>query len=111
MLLAARLVASVVLVAGAGIIQVARVGAIVVALATWLLRVRTPLGIHASGAMVFVVFVAAAIGLSIGGTVAIEIALGYIAAQGCLSYLVAGTAKLRDERWRGGTAIPMASAN
>ena len=59
----ARLVAALAVVAGGGSFAVARAGVIIIAVTTLLLRVRTPIGVHASGAMVMITFTAAALGL------------------------------------------------
>lgn len=47
------------------------------------------------------------LGLSIARSSAPEVGLGYIAAQLVLSYVLAGIAKLREPRWRDGTALAM----
>lgn len=104
-----RLVAGCVLIGAGGSFEVARAGAIVVAVTTLALRLRTTLGIHASGTMVMITFTAAALGLGVGTRLAMEFALGFIAAQTCLSYFVAGSAKLRERTWRSGVAIPRIS--
>jgi hypothetical protein len=104
--IAIRLAAALALVVGAGTFEVARVGAIAVAVTVLALRIRSPLGVHASGTMTLVVFVAAALGLAVGSSRAITISLWFIAAQGLLAYLVAGATKLREPAWRQGRAIP-----
>jgi hypothetical protein len=106
----ARLVASGVVIVGGGNFEVARAGAIVIAVATLLLRFRTPLGIHASGTMVMVTFTAAALGLAAGTRLSLVFALGFIAAQACLAYFVAGASKLAERSWRTGQALPLISS-
>lgn len=106
----ARLVAACVLLAGGGNFEIARAGAIVVAVATLLLRFRTPLGIHASGTMVMITFTAAALGLAVGTRLSLIFAVVFIAAQACLAYLVAGASKMRQSSWRSGRALPLISA-
>jgi len=54
-----------------------------------------------SDAMLLVVL----LGLAVARSGAPEIGLGYIAAQLVLSYVLAGIAKLREPRWRDGTAL------
>jgi hypothetical protein len=54
-----------------------------------------------SDAMLLVVL----LGLAIARSGAPEVGLGYIAAQLVLSYVLAGVAKLREPRWRDGTAL------
>lgn len=54
-----------------------------------------------SDAMLVVVL----LGLAIARSGAPEVGLGYIAAQLVLSYVLAGVAKLREPRWRDGTAL------
>lgn len=106
----ARLAAAGVVIVGGGTFEVARVGAIVIAVATLLLRFRTPLGIHASGTMVMVTFTAAALGLAAGTRLSMGFALGFIAAQACLAYFVAGASKVAEPSWRTGQAIPLISS-
>jgi len=106
----ARLVAAGALIAGGGDFEVARVGAIVIAAATLLLRLRTPLDIHALGTMVMVTFTAAALGLGAGTRLSMTFALGFIAAQACLAYFVAGASKLAEPSWRTGQAMPQLSS-
>ncbi|HEY2575729.1 MAG TPA: hypothetical protein VGI74_05425 [Streptosporangiaceae bacterium] len=101
-----RLLAACAVVAGGSVFEVARAGAIVIALATLLIRIRTPLSIHAAGTMVMVTFTGAALGLGVGTHRSMEFALDFIAAQACLSYFVAGASKLRTPSWRSGRAIP-----
>jgi hypothetical protein len=105
-----RLAAACALIAGAGNFEVARAGAIVIAATTLLLRFRSPLGIHASGAMVMVIFTAAALGMAVGTRLSLNFTLGFIAAQACLAYFVAGAAKLAEPSWRSGRAIPLISS-
>jgi hypothetical protein len=105
-----RLVAACVMIAGGGTFAIARAGAVVIAATTLALRIRTPLGIHASGTMVMITFTAAALGLGAGTRLSMEFALGFIAAQACLSYFVAGATKLREPSWRTGRAIPLISS-
>jgi hypothetical protein len=106
----ARLVAAVAVIAGGANFEVARVGVIVITLATLLLRFRTPLGIHASGTMVMVTFTAAALGLAAGTRLSLVFTLWFIAAQACLAYFVAGASKIREPSWRTGQAIPLISS-
>jgi hypothetical protein len=54
-----------------------------------------------SDAMLLVVL----LGLAVARSGAPEVGLGYIAAQLVLSYVLAGIAKLREPRWRDGTAL------
>jgi hypothetical protein len=106
----ARLVAALAVVAGGGSFAVARAGVIVVAVTTLLLRARTPIGVHASGAMVMITFTAAALGLGAGTRQALDFALVFIAAQACLAYFVAGASKLGTRSWRGGQAVTLISS-
>jgi hypothetical protein len=106
----ARFAAACAVLAGASNFEVARAGAIVIAVTTVLLRFRSPLGIHASGTMVMITFTAAALGLAVGTRLALIFALAFIAAQGCLSYFVAGATKLATPSWRSGQAIPLISS-
>jgi hypothetical protein len=107
---AARLAAACAVIAGGGSFAVARAGAIVIAVTTLLLRFRTVLGIHASGTMVMITFTAAALGLGTGTRRALDFALVFIAAQACLSYVVAGASKLQTASWRTGRAITLISS-
>jgi hypothetical protein len=106
-LLALRLVAACTLIAGAGDFEVARFAALVVAVTTLLLRVRSTMGIHASGAMVMLVYTACTLGLAVGTGRSMRSALVFIAAQACLASFVAGSGKLGEATWRNGTAIPL----
>jgi hypothetical protein len=106
----ARLAAACAVLVAGGNFEVARAGAIVIAAATLLLRFRTPLGIHASDSMVMITFTAAALGLVAGTELSMTFALGFIAAQSCLAYFVAGASKLREPSWRSGQAIPLISS-
>jgi len=106
----ARLAAACAVLVAGGNFEVARAGAIVIAAATLLLRFRTPLGIHASGSMVMITFTAAALGLVAGTELSMTFALGFIAAQSCLAYFVAGASKLREPSRRSGQAIPLLSS-
>ena len=106
----ARLAAACAVLVAGGNFEVARAGAIVIAAATLLLRFRTPLGIHASDSMVMITFTAAALGLVAGTELSMTFALGFIAAQSCLAYVVAGASKLREPSWRSGQAIPLISS-
>src|SRR5215467_6789427 len=90
----ARLAAACAVLVGGEHFEVARAGAIVIAVATLLLRFRNPLGIHASGSMVVVTFTAAALGLLAATELSMTFALGFVAAQSCLAYFVAGASKL-----------------
>jgi hypothetical protein len=110
-LVATRLLAAAALVAGAGIFEVARVGAVAVAATTLLLRLRSPIGMHASGGMVMVTFTAAALGLAVGTAQAVGFALAFIGGQACFAYLVAGSRKLQEPLWRDGRAVPLISSN
>jgi hypothetical protein len=106
-IIALRLLASCALIAAAGSFEVARFGAAIVAVTTLLLRLRSPLGIHASGSMVMVTFTAGALGLAVGTGRSMGFALAFIGAQACLSYFVAGSHKLLTPSWRRGSAIPL----
>jgi hypothetical protein len=106
-LVALRLAAAAALVVGASQRDVAAIGCAVVALTTLLIRVRTPLGIHASGAMATVTMVGAALGFGLGTTQAMQFALAFIAAQAALAYFVAGAAKMAQPEWRQGRALPL----
>jgi hypothetical protein len=108
--IAVRLLAACALIAAAGIFEVARFGAVVVAATTLALRLRSPIGIHASGAMVMVTFTACALGLGVGTGKSMGFSLAFIAAQACLSYFVAGSHKLRQPTWRSGQALPLVLA-
>ena len=105
-----RLVAACALIAGGDNFELARAGAIVIAITTLLLRFRSPLGIHASGAMVMVTFTAAAFGMAVGTRLSLNFTLAFIAAQACLAYFVAGASKLAEPSWRSGRAIPLISS-
>lgn len=105
-----RLLTACALLAGAGDLAVARAGAVVIALTTIMIRMRTPLSIHAAGTMVLVTFTGAALGLIAGTHRALEFALVFIAAQACLSYFVAGASKLREPTWRSGRAVALISS-
>lgn len=109
-LVAVRLAAAVALVVGATEHHVAAIGCAAVALTTLLIRVRTPLSIHASGAMTTVTMVAAALGFGVGTTQAMEYALAFIAAQAGLAYFVAGATKMAQADWRQGRAVPLISS-
>jgi hypothetical protein len=106
-LFAARLAAACTVILGAENFEVARAGAAVIAVSTLLLRFRTPVGIHASGSIVMVTFTAAALGLGVGTRLSLTFAAGFIAAQACLAYFVAGASKLRESSWRSGQALPL----
>jgi hypothetical protein len=88
-----------------GNFEVARAGAITIAVATLLLKFRTTLGIHPSSAMMMVTFTAAALGLGAGTRRSMGFALGFIAAQACLAYFAAGAGKLSERPWRAGRKI------
>jgi hypothetical protein len=102
-----RLAAAVALVVGASVFEVARFGALIVAAVTILLRIRSSLGIHASGSMVMVTFTGAGLGLLVGTDRSMRFALLFIALQACLSYFVAGSSKLGTPSWRQGRAVPL----
>jgi len=106
-IVAVRLLASCALITAASTFEVARFGAVVVAVTTLLLRLRSPLGIHASGSMVMVTFTSCAFGLAVGTGRSMGFALAFIGGQACLSYFVAGSHKFRAASWRSGTAIPL----
>ncbi len=106
-MIALRLVASGALIAAGNVFEVARFGALAVAIVTLLLRLRSPIGIHASGAMVMITFTAGALGLAVGTSRSMGFALAFIAGQSCLSYFVAGSRKLTEPSWRRGRAIPL----
>lgn len=106
----ARLLAALAVAVAGGSFAVACAGAIVIAVTTLLLRLRTPIGVHASGAMVMVTFTAAALGLSAGTRRAEDYALVFIAAQACLAYFVAGASKLGTRSWRSGQAVTLISS-
>ncbi len=110
-LTAVRLAAACAVIAGASSFEVIRAGAIAIAVTTVLLRFRSPLGIHVSGAMVMITFTAAALGLAVGTRLSLIFALAFIAAQAFLAYFVAGAAKLAQPSWRSGQAIPLISSN
>jgi hypothetical protein len=105
-----RLAAACALLAGASNFEVARAGAIIIGVTTLLLRFRTPLGIHPFGAMVMITFTAAALGLAVGTRLSLTFALGFIAAQACLAYFVAGASKLAEPSWRSGRKISLLSS-
>jgi hypothetical protein len=105
-----RLAAACAVIVGASNFEVARAGAIVIAITTVLLRFRSPLGIHTSGTMVMITFTAAALGLTVGTRLSLIFALAFIAAQGCLAYFVAGATKLAQPSWRSGRVIPLISS-
>jgi hypothetical protein len=60
-----------------------------------------------SDSMLLVVLLALALARSAPGGWLAPAALAYAAAQLVLSYFIAGVAKLRDPRWRRGTALPI----
>jgi hypothetical protein len=105
----ARFAAACAVVAGGGNFEVARAGAIVIAVTTLLLRFRSPQLIHAIGTIVMITFTAAALGLAVGTRLSLIFALGFIAAEGCLAYFVAGASKLAEPSWRAGRMIPLIS--
>jgi hypothetical protein len=102
-----RLLGSLSLIAAAGSFETARAGALVVAATTLALRARSRLEIHASGAMVMMVFTASALGLAVGTRRSMECALAFIAGQSLLSYFIAGSSKLQTRSWRGGQALAL----
>jgi hypothetical protein len=106
----ARLAAACALIADGGNFEVARAGAIVIALTSLLLRFRSPLGTHAPGSMVMITFTAAALGMAAGTRLALTFALAFIAAEACLAYFVAGACKLAEPSWRSGRALPVNSS-
>lgn len=106
-LIAARFVAATVLIVASGNFETARFGALVVAATTLALRLRSPIGIHASGSMVMMTFTGAALGLAVGTSRSMRVALAFIAGQACLAYFVAGSRKLTNASWREGRAIPI----
>jgi hypothetical protein len=107
LVLVARLAAAALLIGGAGQFEVARIATLTVAVTTVLLRLRSPIGIHASGSMVMVTFTAGALGLLVGTDRSMRAALLFIALEAALSYFVAGSSKLAEPRWRHGQAIPL----
>jgi hypothetical protein len=67
---------------------------------------RAPLGMDGSDQMSLIVFTAVAIHQLFPGDVHIaQVSLWFIAIQGCLSYSVAGIAKLISPVWRSGEAV------
>jgi hypothetical protein len=105
-----RLAAACAVIAAGSSFEVARAGAIVIAVTTLLLRFRCSLGTHASGTMVMITFTAAALSLTAGTRLSLIFALAFIAAQSYLAYFVAGAGKLAEKSWRSGQAIPLISS-
>jgi hypothetical protein len=67
---------------------------------------RAPIGLDGSDQMSLLMFVAVAISKLFPGDVHVaEASLWFIAIQGCLSYFVAGIAKLISPVWRSGEAV------
>jgi hypothetical protein len=100
-----RLFGALSLVAGAQVFAVARLGSIVVAISSLLLRLESTTGTHASGSMATTTFLACGLGTAVGSDRAMSFALAFIAANACLAYLVSGLRKLQEPRWRSGQAI------
>jgi hypothetical protein len=74
--------------------------------ASLLMYWRAPLGLDGSDQMSIIMFVAVAIHKLFPGDVHVARAsLWFIAAQGCLSYFVAGIAKVISPTWRSGEAV------
>lgn len=105
--LAARLVAGLVMLAAPLALSSLRWAVFLAALATLILRVRTPHATHASGSMSVVILVAATAALAAGTTLSAEIALWFIAGQAWLAYFTAGASKLPNRPWRDGQAITL----
>jgi hypothetical protein len=106
-LLVLRLVAALAILGSANTFEVARFGSVTIAVTTLLLRLRSPIGIHASGAMVMVTFTSCGLGLVVGTARSMGFALAFIAGEACLAYFVAGSGKLCGARWREGHAIAL----
>jgi hypothetical protein len=104
-----RLAAACAVIADAGNFEVARAGAIVIAVTTQLLRFRSPLSVHAASSIVMITFTAAALGLAAGTRLSLVFALWFIAAQACLAYFVAGASKLAESSWRSGRTLRLLS--
>jgi hypothetical protein len=74
--------------------------------ASMLMYWRAPLGLDGSDQMSIIIFIAIAIHKFFPGDVHVARAsLGFIATQGCLSYFVAGIAKVISPTWRSGEAV------
>lgn len=78
----------------------------VVIVASILMYWRAPLGMDGSDQMSLITFVSVAIHMLFPGDVHIaQASLWFIAIQGCLSYSVAGIAKVISPAWRSGEAV------
>ena len=74
--------------------------------ATVLLYWRSPVGLDGSDQMTLIIFIAVGIHKIFHGDVLVaKASLWFIAIQGCLSYFVAGVAKLISPVWRSGEAV------
>lgn len=79
---------------------------LVIIAVSFLLYWRAPIGLDGSDQMTLILFVAIAIPRLLPGDVHVARAsLWFIAAQGCLAYLVAGIAKVISPIWRSGEAV------
>jgi hypothetical protein len=105
---AARLGCCVVLVIG-GMAPVLGVCALVACICSVIAAIRSPYGMDGSDQVV--VLTLAATGLArLGGPLAAESALLFIAFQVGASYFIAGAAKLKSQSWRNGDALPALTA-
>lgn len=80
--------------------------ALAIIVASIVMQWRAPLGLDGSDQMSLITFVAVAIAMLFPGDVHVARAsLWFIAIQGCLSYSVAGIAKVISPVWRSGEAV------
>jgi len=73
---------------------------------SFLLTVRSTYGRDGADQMLFLTFTTITVAHAFGSAVARDLALWFLAAQACLSYLTAGVAKLASPIWRSGAALP-----
>jgi hypothetical protein len=78
---------------------------LVVVGSTLLMNFRSVYGMDGSDQMTTQVYGALAVGVLVGGTVGLQIALFYIAAQCCFSYFTSGLAKAMSPYWRRGGSV------
>ena len=77
-----------------------------IVLTSFLITVRSTYGRDGADQMLFLTFIALGVAHTFGNPAARHLALWFLAAQACLSYFTAGTAKLVSPIWRGGAALP-----
>jgi hypothetical protein len=106
-LIALRLACAVVFLCGVAGGDVTRATmAIVIAITSMLLTIRSSYGHDGADQMLFLTFASLGLAHALGSPIAQQLALWFITLQVSLSYFTAGFAKLISPIWRSGAALP-----